>query len=72
MERGDPALTRALVEPIRFLSVVDIDAVIDGPQHRRSGRWSGQYVFYFTLLAGVLVLLASISASRLNAFWKAA
>lgn len=65
VERGDPALTRALVEAYPNLSVVDIDAVIDQVRST-ADQVAGavEYVFYFTLLAGVLVLLASISASQ--------
>ncbi len=63
--RGDPALTRALVEAYPNLSVIDIDAVIDQVRST-ADQVAGavEYVFYFTLLAGVLVLLASISTSQ--------
>lgn len=63
--RGDPALTRALVEAYPNLSVIDIDAVIDQVRST-ADQVAGavEYVFYFTLLAGVLVLLAAISASQ--------
>jgi putative ABC transport system permease protein len=63
--RGDPALTRALVEAYPNLSVIDIDAVIDQVRSTADQVAAAvEYVFYFTLLAGVLVLLASISASQ--------
>lgn len=63
--RGDPALTRALVEAYPNLSVIDIDSVIDQVRST-ADQVAGavEYVFYFTLLAGVLVLLASISSSQ--------
>lgn len=63
--RGDPALTRALVEAYPNLSVIDIDAVIDQVRST-ADQVAGavEYVFYFTMLAGVLVLLAAISASQ--------
>ena len=63
--RGDPALTRALVEAYPNLSVIDIDAVIDQVRST-ADQVAGavEYVCYFTLLAGVLVLLAAISASQ--------
>ena len=62
---GDPALTRALVEAYPNLSVIDVDAVIDQVRST-ADQVAGavEYVFYFTLLAGVLVLLAAISASQ--------
>lgn len=63
--RGDPALTRALVGAYPNLSVIDIDQVIDQVRST-ADQVAGavEVVFYFTLLAGVLVLLASISASQ--------
>ena len=63
--RGDPALTRALVEAYPNLSVIDIDAVVDQVRSTADQVAAAvEYVFYFTLLAGVLVLLAAISASQ--------
>lgn len=62
---GDPALTRALVTAYPNLSVIDIDAVIEQVRSTADQVSSAvEYVFYFTLAAGVLVLLASISASQ--------
>lgn len=62
---GDPALTRALVEAYPNLSVIDVDAVIDQVRSTADQVAAAvEYVFYFTLLAGVLVLLAAISASQ--------
>lgn len=63
--RGDTALTRDLVNTYPNLSVIDIDQVID--QVRRTADQVAaavQVVFWFTVMAGVLVLLASISASQ--------
>ncbi len=63
--RGDARLTRALVAAYPNISVIDIDAVIDQVRNTVSQVTAAvEYVFYFTLLAGVLVLLASISASQ--------
>jgi putative ABC transport system permease protein len=63
--RGDPALTQALVDAYPNLSVIDIDAVIEQVRSTADQVSAAvEYVFYFTLLAGVLVLLASISASQ--------
>ena len=63
--RGDAQLTRALVAAYPNISVIDIDAVIDQVRNTVSQVTAAvEYVFYFTLLAGVLVLLASISASQ--------
>lgn len=63
--QGDATFTRDLVEAYPNLSVIDIDQVIDqvrSTADQVAGAVS--VVFYFTLLAGVLVLLASISASQ--------
>ncbi len=63
--RGDAQLTRALVTAYPNVSVIDVDAVIDQVRNTVAQVTTAvEYVFYFTLLAGVLVLLASISASQ--------
>jgi putative ABC transport system permease protein len=62
---GDASLTRALVAAYPNVSVIDIDQVI--AQVRGTAdqvSMAVEVVFYFTLLAGVLVLLASISTSQ--------
>ncbi len=62
---GDPTLTRALVTAYPNLSVIDTDAVIEQVRSVADQVSAAvEYVFYFTLVAGVLVLLASISASQ--------
>ena len=65
VEQGDATLTRDLVGAYPNLSVIDIDQVIDQVRNT-ADQVAGavSVVFYFTLLAGVLVLLASISASQ--------
>lgn len=63
--RGDTAMTQQLVQAFPNVSVIDVDAVID--QVRSTAEQvtvAVEYVFYFTLLAGLLVLLAAISASQ--------
>lgn len=63
--RADAALTRELVEAYPNLSIVDIDAVIDQVTATADQVATAvEYVFYFTLLGGVLVLLSAISASQ--------
>ena len=57
--------TAGLVERFPNLSVIDIDAVLD--QVRSTADQVSvvvQAVFWFSLLAGVLVLLAAVSASQ--------
>jgi putative ABC transport system permease protein len=63
--KGDTAFTRTLVGRFPNLSVIDVDAVLD--QVRRTGDQVStvvEVVFWFSLAAGVLVLLAAISASQ--------
>lgn len=63
--RGDPALTRDLVAAYPNLSVIDIDQVIDQVRSTADQVAAAvEVVFYFTMLAGILVLLASISSSQ--------
>ncbi|MDO5505432.1 MAG: FtsX-like permease family protein [Pseudoxanthomonas suwonensis] len=62
---GDAAFTRELVRAMPNLSVIDIDAVLQ--QVRQTADQVAQVisvVFWFALAAGVLVLLAAISASQ--------
>ena len=60
-----PTLTRDLVRAFPNLTVIDVDAVLD--QVRGTVDQVSRVVeaiFYFSLAAGVLVLLASVSASQ--------
>ncbi len=62
---GDARFTAALVERFPNISVIDIEAVLR--QVRATGDQVSkvvQVVFWFSLAAGVLVLLAAISASQ--------
>jgi putative ABC transport system permease protein len=62
---GDARFTAALVERFPNVSVIDIEAVLK--QVRATGDQVSkvvQVVFWFSLAAGVLVLLAAISASQ--------
>ena len=63
--QGDTAFTRALVQRYPNVSVIDIDAVLQ--QVRGTADQVSTVVevmFWFALAAGVLVLLAAISASQ--------
>lgn len=63
--RGPSRFTADLVSRFPNVSVIDVDAVLD--QVRRTGDQVSkvvEVVFWFALAAGVLVLLAAISASQ--------
>jgi len=63
--QGDTAFTRALVERYPNVSVIDIDVVL--AQVRSTADQVStvvEVVFWFALAAGLLVLLAAISASQ--------
>jgi putative ABC transport system permease protein len=62
---GSGALTDDLVREFPNLSVIDIEAVL-AQVRATADQVAGavEYVFYFTLLAGVLVLLAAVSATQ--------
>ena len=63
--QGDTAFTRALVQRFPNVSVIDIDAVLQ--QVRSTADQVStvvEVVFWFALAAGLLVLLAAISASQ--------
>ncbi len=63
--RENTRFTRDLVEQFPNLSVIDVDAVLD--QVRSTADQVSavvQVVFWFSLAAGVLVLLAAVSASQ--------
>jgi putative ABC transport system permease protein len=58
-------LTDSLVRSYPNLSVIDIDALIAQVRNTADQVAAAvEYVFYFTLLAGLLVLLAAVSASQ--------
>jgi putative ABC transport system permease protein len=60
-----PGLTNELVTRFPNLSVIDIDAVL--AQVRNTANQvtlAVEYVFYFTLLAGILVLLAAVTSTQ--------
>jgi putative ABC transport system permease protein len=63
--RGDVAFTDELVRTYPNVSVVDVDAVID--QVRNVADQVAQaveYVFYFTLVAGLLVMAAAVTSTQ--------
>jgi putative ABC transport system permease protein len=63
--RAQARFTADLVERFPNVSVIDVDAVLD--QVRRTGDQVSkvvEVVFWFSLAAGVLVLLAAVSASQ--------
>ena len=63
--RGDVALTNALVSAYPNVSVVDVDAVIDRVRGTVNQVANAvEYVFYFTLAAGLLVLVAAITSTQ--------
>lgn len=65
LPQGQPRFTADLVQAFPNLTVVDIDAVLD--QVRGTVEQVStvvESVFYFSLAAGVLVLLAAVSASQ--------
>jgi putative ABC transport system permease protein len=58
-------LTDRLVEEFPNVSVIDVEAVLEQVRNTAEQVAAAvEYVFYFTLLAGVLVLLAAISATQ--------
>jgi putative ABC transport system permease protein len=62
---GDVEFTRALVGRFPNVSVIDVDAIIDQVQRTaRQATLAVEYVFYFTLVAGLLVLVAAVSSSQ--------
>lgn len=65
VDQGDVRLTRDLVAAYPNLSVIDVDQVIEQVRSTADQVSTAvEVVFYFTLLAGVLVLLAAISTSQ--------
>jgi putative ABC transport system permease protein len=62
---GDVEFTRALVGQFPNVSVIDVDAIIEQVQRTaRQATLAVEYVFYFTLVAGLLVLVAAVSSSQ--------
>lgn len=63
--RGDLDLTNELVRAYPNVSVIDVDAVIDQVRNTANQVADAvEYVFYFTLAAGLLVLVAAISSTQ--------
>ena len=63
--RGDVAVTDALVRAYPNVSVIDVDAVIDQVRNTANQVADAvEYVFYFTLVAGLLVLAAAVSSTQ--------
>ena len=63
--RGDVATTDNLVRAFPNVSVVDVDAVIDQVRNTANQVADAvEYVFYFTLVAGLLVLAAAVSSTQ--------
>jgi putative ABC transport system permease protein len=63
--RGDLGLTNELVRAYPNVSVIDVDAVIDQVRNTANQVADAvEYVFYFTLAAGLLVLVAAISSTQ--------
>jgi putative ABC transport system permease protein len=62
---GDVEFTRALVNRLPNVSVIDVDAIIEQVQRTaRQATLAVEYVFFFTLAAGLLVLVAAVSSSQ--------
>jgi putative ABC transport system permease protein len=63
--RGDVEFTRALVGRFPNVSVIDVDAIIEQVQRTaRQATLAVEYVFFFTLGAGLLVLVAAVTSSQ--------
>ncbi len=63
--RGDVATTDALVRAYPNVSVIDVDAVIDQVRNTANQVADAvEYVFYFTLVAGLLVLAAAVTSTQ--------
>ncbi|MCG6116713.1 MAG: FtsX-like permease family protein [Aquimonas sp.] len=62
---GDVGFTRSLVGQFPNVSVIDVDAIIEQVQRTaRQATMAVEYVFFFTLAAGLLVLVAAVSSSQ--------
>lgn len=63
--RGDIALTDAMIRAYPNVSVIDVDAVIDQVRNTVNQVANAvEYVFYFTLVAGLLVLAAAVTSTQ--------
>lgn len=63
--RGDVAFTEQLVGTYPNVSVIDVDAVIDQVRNTADQVANAvEYVFCFTLVAGLLVLAAAVSSTQ--------
>jgi putative ABC transport system permease protein len=63
--RGDIATTDNLVRAFPNVSVIDVDAVIDQVRNTANQVADAvEYVFYFTLVAGLLVLGAAVTSTQ--------
>jgi len=73
VEADQRAVTLDLARELPSISVIDIDAVLD--QVRRAmtrAALAVQYVFLFTLAAGIMVLLAAIQSTRDERLYESA
>jgi putative ABC transport system permease protein len=62
---GDVALTSALIDAYPNISVIDVDAVLDQVRATTDQVATAvSYVFWFTLAAGVIVLIAALGSSN--------
>lgn len=62
---GSESVNQELVRRFPNLSVIDVDAVLNQVRNTASQvSMVVEYVFYFTLIAGLLVMLAAVSASQ--------
>jgi putative ABC transport system permease protein len=65
VEQEQRSLTLDLVRQFPSVSVIDIDAVLDQVRSAMErASLAVQYVFMFTLAAGLMVLLAAVQATR--------
>jgi len=63
--RSQQGLTAALVRSFPNLTVIDVDAILDQVRATADQVATAiEYVFYFTLIAGLLVLVAAVTASQ--------
>jgi putative ABC transport system permease protein len=63
--RGDIETTDALVRAYPNVSVIDVDAVIDQVRNTADQVANAvEYVFYFTLVAGLLVMAAAVTSTQ--------
>jgi putative ABC transport system permease protein len=71
--REDRAATLALARALPSVSVIDIEAVLDQVRNAMDrAALAVQYVFLFTLAAGVIVMLAAVQATREERMYESA